>query len=78
MHSLTSALHGGEWSSSRSGRFIAGEIAPGSHRIGGWVCLTAVLDALGKRKIPSPLEMKVINKNINYEMKVVRAFGKNA
>jgi hypothetical protein len=30
------------------------ERAPGTHWIGGWVCLRAVLDAVVKRKIPSP------------------------
>jgi hypothetical protein len=34
---LTSALVGGEWSASRPGRFTPGEIAPGTHWIGGWV-----------------------------------------
>jgi hypothetical protein len=34
---LTSALAGGEWSTSRPGRFTPGEIAPGTHWIGGWV-----------------------------------------
>jgi hypothetical protein len=33
---LTSALVGGEWSTSRSGRFTPGERAPGTHSIGGW------------------------------------------
>jgi hypothetical protein len=34
---LYSVLVGGEWSASRPGRFIPGEIAPGTHWIGGWV-----------------------------------------
>jgi hypothetical protein len=34
-HLLTSALHEGEWSASRPGRFTSGERAPGSHWIGG-------------------------------------------
>jgi hypothetical protein len=34
---LTSALDGGEWSSSRSGRFTSGERAPGTHSIEGWL-----------------------------------------
>jgi hypothetical protein len=38
IHSLTSALHGGEWSASRSGRFTPRERAPGTHWIGGWEC----------------------------------------
>jgi hypothetical protein len=34
---LTSALPGSEWSVSRPGRFTRGEIALGTHWIGGWV-----------------------------------------
>jgi hypothetical protein len=54
MHSLTSALDGGEWSASRPGRFKARERAPGTHWIWGWVGSRAGLDAAVKRKIPSP------------------------
>jgi hypothetical protein len=54
MHSLTSALDVGEWSASRPGRFTPRERAPGTHWIGGWVGPSAVLDAVMKRKIPSP------------------------
>jgi hypothetical protein len=43
---LTSALDGGEWSASRPGRF--------THWTGGWVGPRACLDAVSKRKIPSP------------------------
>jgi hypothetical protein len=46
MHSLTSALDGGEWSTSRPGRFTPRERAPGTHWIGGWVGPRAVLDAV--------------------------------
>jgi hypothetical protein len=53
-HSLTSALDGSEWSASRPGRFTPRETAPGTHWIGGWVGPRAVLDAVVKRKIPSP------------------------
>jgi hypothetical protein len=53
-HSLTSALDGGEWSASCPGRFTPREGAPGTHWIGGWVGPRAVLDAMVKRKIPSP------------------------
>jgi hypothetical protein len=35
--SLILALFGGEWSASRSGRFITGEIVTGTRRKGGWV-----------------------------------------
>jgi hypothetical protein len=55
MHSLTSVLDGGELSASRPGRFTQRERAPGTHWIGGWVGPRAVLDAVVKRKIPSPL-----------------------
>jgi hypothetical protein len=54
MHSLTSAPDGGEWSASRPGRFTSSERAPGTHWIGGWVGPRAVLDAMVKRKVPSP------------------------
>jgi hypothetical protein len=53
-HSLTSALDGGEWLASRPGRFIPRERAPDTHWIEGWVGPRAVLDAVVKRKIPSP------------------------
>jgi hypothetical protein len=53
-HSLTSALDGGEWSTSRPGRFTPREKAPGTHWIGGWVGPRAVLDAAVKKKITSP------------------------
>jgi len=52
MHSLTSALYGGELSTSRLGRFIPRERAPGIHWIGGWVRPTASLDAMVKSKNP--------------------------
>jgi hypothetical protein len=47
---LASAPVGGEWSTSRPGRFTPGEIAPGTNWIGGWVDLRAGLDDLEKRK----------------------------
>jgi hypothetical protein len=53
-HSLTSALDGGEWSDSCPGRFTPRVRAPGAHWIGGWLGPRAVLDAVVKRKIPSP------------------------
>jgi hypothetical protein len=45
IHSLTSALDGGEWLVSRPGRFTSRERGPGTHWIGGWVGPTAGLDA---------------------------------
>jgi hypothetical protein len=47
---LTYALVGGEWSTSRPGRFTPGERVPGTHWIGGWVALRAGLDDLEKRQ----------------------------
>jgi hypothetical protein len=41
---------GGQWLTSRPGRFTSGERAPGTHWIGGWVDLRAGLDDLEKRK----------------------------
>jgi hypothetical protein len=51
---LTSALDGGEWSTSRLGCFDPRERAPGTHWIGSWVGPRAGLDAVEKGKIPSP------------------------
>jgi hypothetical protein len=52
IHSLTSALDGGDWSASRPGRFTPRERAPDNHWIGGWLGTRAILDAVVKRKIP--------------------------
>jgi hypothetical protein len=49
-HSLTSALDGGEWSVSRTGRLAPRERAPGTYWIGGWVGPRAVLDPV--KRIP--------------------------
>jgi hypothetical protein len=51
---LTSALDGGEWSTSRPGLFNPREKEPDTHWIGGWVGPRAVLDVVVKRKIPNP------------------------
>jgi hypothetical protein len=48
------ALDGGEWSASRPGRFTPRERVPITHWIGGWVGPRAIMDAVVKRKIPSP------------------------
>jgi hypothetical protein len=53
-HSLTSALDGGGWTASRPGRFTSRERAPSTHWKGSWVGPRAILDAVVKRKIPSP------------------------
>jgi hypothetical protein len=53
MHSLTSALDGGEWSGSRSYRSTPRERSSGTHWIGGRVEARDGLDAVVKRKIPS-------------------------
>jgi hypothetical protein len=52
--SLTLALDGCEWSASCLVHFTPSEKAPGTYWIGGWVVPRAVLDAVVKRKIPSP------------------------
>jgi hypothetical protein len=56
---LTSALVGGEWSTSRPGRFTPGERAPGTHLIGVWVDLRAGLDDLEKRKFLALLGLEL-------------------
>jgi hypothetical protein len=43
---LTFALDGAKWLASRPGRFALGEIAPGTHWIGGFVGPRAGLDAV--------------------------------
>jgi hypothetical protein len=50
LHTLTSALDGGDWSSSHCSHFTTGERDPGTHWIGGWVGPRASLDVLVKRK----------------------------
>jgi hypothetical protein len=51
---LDLALDGGEWLPSSPSRSTLRERAPGTPWIGGWVTLRAGLDAVVKRKIPSP------------------------
>jgi hypothetical protein len=46
---LTSALVGGEWSASRSGRFTSVERDRSTHWIGGWVDPRAGLEDVGKK-----------------------------
>jgi hypothetical protein len=59
---LTWALVGGELSASRSGRFIFGERASGTHWIGGWVGPRAGLDYVEKRILFTPpgLELRLM------------------
>jgi hypothetical protein len=56
---LTSALVGGEWSTSRPGRFT-----PSTHWRGGWVDLRAGLDDLEKRQFLTPpgLELRLLSR----------------
>jgi len=54
MHSLTSALDGGEWSASHPSHFTAREIVLSTHWMGGWVGRRAGLNMVSKRKIPGP------------------------
>jgi len=51
---MTSALYGGEWSASHPGRFIPKERAPNIHWIEGRMGPRAGMDAMVKRKIPTP------------------------
>jgi hypothetical protein len=69
---LTSALDGGEWSASRSGRFTSKERAPGTHWIG-WVDPRAVLDAVVKRKIPSPCRPLFSTTDDHFKSKMIGA-----
>jgi hypothetical protein len=48
---LTSALVGGEWLASRTGRFTPRERAPGTHCLGGLVDPKAGLGYVEKRKL---------------------------
>jgi hypothetical protein len=50
IHILTSALLGGEWSTSGPGRFSPGKRALGIYWIGGWVGPRAGLEDIEKRK----------------------------
>jgi hypothetical protein len=47
IHIFTSALVGGEWSTSRPSRFTAGERAPGTNAIKGWVDPRASINDMG-------------------------------
>jgi hypothetical protein len=53
-YSLTSALVGGEWSASRTGRFTPRERALDTGWIGDWVGPRPGLDSVVRRKIPGP------------------------
>jgi hypothetical protein len=59
---LTSALVGGEWSTSRPSNFAPGKRAPGSNWTGAWVGLRTGLDDVEKRKfLPlSGLEIRLL------------------
>jgi hypothetical protein len=68
---LTSELVGGEWSTSRPGRFTPGERALGTHFIGGWVDLRAGLDDLEKRKflaLPGLELERIFVENVIYKI----------
>jgi hypothetical protein len=54
MLSSTSKLNGGEWSDSSTGHFTPREGAHFTLWVGGWVGPRASLDAVVKRRIPSP------------------------
>jgi hypothetical protein len=50
----TLVLDGHEWSASRPSHFAPGEIAHGTHWIGGWVGPRASQNAVEKRKMFEP------------------------
>jgi hypothetical protein len=52
---FTSALDGGDWSTSRAGSFTTGERARGTHCIGGWVYPEPVWTLWNREKSLSPL-----------------------
>jgi len=55
MHSLTLEIDGGELCSfTPRPLYLPRERVPGTHWVGGWVSSIAGLDAVVKRKIPSP------------------------
>jgi hypothetical protein len=54
LHALSSALDAGYWSGSRHRRFILGSRTSVVDWIGGWVGTRAGLDAVTRRKNPSP------------------------
>jgi hypothetical protein len=68
MHSLTSALDGGEWSASRPGRSTPRERVPGTHWVGGSVGPRAVLNTVVKRRIPSP------RRELNHRTSIVQPY----
>jgi hypothetical protein len=51
---LTSARDGGEFRTSRNGRFAPGDRAPGIHWVGDWVDPRAGLDAMEERRYFAP------------------------
>jgi hypothetical protein len=59
---LASALVGGEWSTSRPGRFTPGERAPGTHWTGGWVDFRVDLDDLEKILTLPGLELRPLGR----------------
>jgi len=63
VHSLTLALDGGDWSTSRSGHFTSGKRARGNHLIRSWVGLRACLDAVIKKKFFALLGIETRSSN---------------
>jgi hypothetical protein len=49
---LTSALNGGEWSTSHPGRFTPGEIVSCNHCTGGWVETIIIFSPYSMKKEP--------------------------
>jgi hypothetical protein len=60
---LTSALVGGEWSTSRPGSFTPGEEAPRTHCIAGWLGPRAGLDDVKRKFLILPgLELQPLGR----------------
>jgi hypothetical protein len=74
---LTSALVGGEWSTSRPGRFTPREKGPGTHWIGSWVDLRAGLDDLEKIKLLTlpGLELRPLGRYTDYAIPAPHCFA---
>jgi hypothetical protein len=69
---LTSALVGGEWSTSRPGRFTLGERVHGTHWIGGWVDLRVGLDDLEKRKFLTLSGLELLSLSLFLQHKIFK------